>query len=597
MNVIFLELINKFPNITQRKLGEKLNLSLGKINNKIRELESNGIIIRNNGYYLTKKGKEKLKKLKNSKIVNAVILAAGESKDFNFPNGFVQIESEVIVERSIKILLEIGIKKIYIVIGYQGEYYKGLVKKYDEIILIENNNYERSSSYYSLNLIKDYLDEDFILLDSDIIYEKKALKKLVDSTEKNLILISSETGSKDECYVEVEDDYIIKMSKDKSELKKIHGEMLGISKLSIDYFRKITELKVENPYYSYEYSIADVAKEKKLKVLKLNELAWGEIDNQEQYNKVLKEIYPKIKRNEEAEKTHEIKSLLTTILDIKLVDIDEIEVLGGMTNKNYLVIINNKKYVLRIAGAGTTSIINRYFEKINAKEASKIGVDKELIYFNEETGVKISEYIERAETLNPETSKKSGNLLLTSNLLRKLHTSDIKFENRFNVFNEIEKYEKLIKNKNLLYNKYENYLENRKKIFGLDEILKQNKMIIKACHNDTVPENFIKNDKNEIFLIDWEYSGMNDPMWDLAAHSLESNFSSREENIFLENYFEKNIKKEDILRIECYKVLQDFLWSIWTILKEENGDDFGTYGVDRYNRGILKLREIINNEI
>ena len=334
-----------------------------------------------------------------------------------------------------------------------------------------------------------------------------------------------------------------------------------------------------------------------MKVLKINELAWGEIDNQEQYNKVLKEIYPKIKRNEEAEKTQEIKNLLTSILDIKLVDIDEIEVLGGMTNKNYLVVINNKKYVLRIAGAGTTSIINRYSEKINAKEVSKIGVDKELIYFNEETGIKISEYIEKAETLNPETSKKNENLLLTSNLLRKLHTSDINFENRFNVFNEIEKYENLITNKKLLYDKYDNYLENRKKIFSLDKILKQNKMIIKSCHNDTVPENFIKNDKNEMFLIDWEYSGMNDPMWDLAAHSLESSFSPKEESIFLENYFKKNIKKEDILRIECYKVLQDFLWSIWTILKEENGDDFGTYGIDRYNRGILKLKEIINNEI
>lgn len=597
MNKKYLELINKFPNITQRKLAEKLNLSLGKINGKLRELEKSGIITKANGYYLTQKGKKKLEELENIKIINAVVLAAGESKDFDFPNGFVRINNETIIERSINILLELEIKKIYIVIGYKKEYYKNLAKKYNEIILIENDSYQESSSYYSLNLIKNYLNEDFILLDSDIIYEKKALKKLLDSKEENLILISSETGSKDECYVEAEDDCVIKMSKDKSELKKIYGEMLGISKLSVDYFRKIMELKVENSYYSYEYSIADVAKEKKLKVLKINELAWGEIDNQEQYNKVLKEIYPKIKRNEEAEKTQEIKSLLTSILDIKLVDIDEIEVLGGMTNKNYLVVINNKKYVLRIAGAGTTSIINRYSEKINAKEVSKIGVDKELIYFNEETGIKISEYIEKAETLNPETSKKNENLLLTSNLLRKLHTSDINFENRFNVFNEIEKYENLITNKKLLYDKYDNYLENRKNIFSLDKILKQNKMIIKSCHNDTVPENFIKNDKNEMFLIDWEYSGMNDPMWDLAAHSLESSFSSKEESIFLENYFKKNIKKEDILRIECYKVLQDFLWSIWTILKEENGDDFGTYGIDRYNRGILKLKEIINNEI
>lgn len=590
-------LINEFPNITQRKLSEKLNLSLGKINAEIKKLENNGILIRNNGYYLTQNGKEELEEQQSTKIMDAVILAAGRSKDFEFPNGFVEIEDEVIVERSIKILLEMGIKKIYIVIGYRKECYKNLSKKYSEIILIENDNYERSSSYYSLCLLKKYLKDNFLLLDSDIVYERKALRKILDSKEDNLILISSETGSKDECYVEVENDIVIKMSKDKSELKKINGEMLGISRLSYSYFKKIIELKVENLEYSYEYSIADVAKQETLKVLKINELVWGEIDNKDQYNKVLKEIYPKIKRNESAEKTQEIKKILTSTLNIELIDIDEIEVLGGMTNKNYLVTINNKKYVLRVAGAGTENIINRYSEKINAKEVSKIGVDKELIYFNEETGIKISEYIEKAETLNPETSKKIENLLLTSKLLRKLHTSGAQFENKFNVFNEIIKYESLIKSKDVIYKKYHNYLENKKQIFNLEELLKINGKIDTACHNDTVPENFIKNDKNEIYLIDWEYSGMNDPMWDLAAHSLESSFSMEEEKIFLENYFSKSIKKEDYLRIECYKVLQDLLWSIWTILKEENGDDFGTYGVDRYTRGILKLKEIIKNEI
>ena len=520
-----LSLINEFPNITQRKLAEKLNLSLGKINVEIKKLENNGILTRNNGYYLTEKGKEKLKKLQEGKIVNAVILAAGKSKDFEYPNGFIKIENEVIIERSIKILLEMGIKKIYMIVGYKKEYYKSLSKKYGEIILIENNSYERSSSYYSLCLLKNYLKDNFLLLDSDIVYEKKALRKILDSKEDNLILISSETGSKDECYVEVENDIVIKMSKDKSELKKINGEMLGISRLSYSYFKKIIELKVENPEYSYEYSIADVAKQEVLKVLKINDLVWGEIDNKVQYNKVLKEIYPKVKRNELAEKTQEIKKILVSTLNIEVVDIDEIEVLGGMTNKNYLATINNKKCVLRVAGAGTENIINRYSEKINAKEASKIGVDKELIYFNEETGVKVSEYIEKAETLNPETSKKIENLLLTSKLLKKLHISGAQFENRFNVFNEIIKYESLIKNKDAIYKKYYNYLENKKQVFNLEELLKINGKIDVACHNDTVPENFIKNDKNEIFLIDWEYSGMNDPMWDLAAHSLESSFS------------------------------------------------------------------------
>ncbi len=586
-------LINEFPSITQRKLAEKLNLSLGKINGKVKELESNGIIIKNNGYYLTQNGKEKLHELQSTKIIDAVILAAGKSKDFNYPNGFVEIYSEALIERSLRILLELKIEKIYIVIGYKKEYYKKLAQKYKEISLIENEDYESYSSYYSFSKLKTYIKNDFLLLDSDIIYEKKAIKKILDSSEKNVILASSESGSKDEAYICIQNENLVKMSKDKSELKRIDGEMLGISKLSYEYFQNIMKLEVNNPYYSYEYAIADIAKKLPLKVLKINELVWGEIDNKNQYQRVLKEIYPRIKKNEELEKIQEIKKLLISILDIKLVDIDEVEVLGGMTNKNYLITINRKKYVLRIPGVGTENIINRYSEKINAKYSSLIGIDKELIYFNAETGIKISEYIEKAETLNPETSKKIENMRLTSGLLKKLHISNIHFENKFDVFNEINKYENLLKNKEVLHNKYSNYEEVKIKIFKLKQKLLENGYKIVACHNDTVPENFIKNTKEEIFLIDWEYSGMNDPMWDLAAHSLESNFSKYEEDLFLKFYFDDKINKEDVFRIKIYKILQDFLWSIWTILKEENGDEFGLYGIERYNRSKKILKEIV----
>ncbi|MGL5901712.1 MAG: winged helix-turn-helix transcriptional regulator, partial [Cetobacterium sp.] len=416
--------INNFPNITQRKLAEKLEVSLGKVNLDIKKLELEGFIYKDSGYYLTEKGKIKLKELKKQEIKTAVILAAGVSKDFIYPNGFSKIENESLVERSIKNLIEVGIEKIYIVIGYEKKYYQELAKNYSNIVLIENLNYERYSSYFSLKLLEKYLNESFILLDSDILYEKKALKKLIKSSKEDVIIVSSESGSKDECFVEITNNNLTKMSKDKSELKKIDGEMLGISKLSSRYFYEICKLDVKNPFYSYEYAIADIAKKIPLSTLKLNELVWGEVDTEEQYKKVLKNIYPRLKRNEEFEKIEEIKNILISVLDIELVDIDEIEVLGGMTNKNYLVTINKKRYVLRIPGAGTKSIINRYSEKINAKEASRIGVDKHLIYFDSETGIKISEYIENAETLNPETSKKIESIELTSELLKKLHLSD-----------------------------------------------------------------------------------------------------------------------------------------------------------------------------
>lgn len=110
-----------------------------------------------------------------------------------------------------------------------------------------------------------------------------------------------------------------------------------------------------------------------------------------------------------------------------------------------------------------------------------------------------------------------------------------------------------------------------------------------------MPENFIKSGE-DIYLIDWEYSGMNDPMWDLAAHSLESGFSKNEEKEFLSFYFPNGITKEELLRIQIHKICQDFLWSIWTILKEAKGVSFGDYGINRYKRAIKLMGELKNYE-
>lgn len=291
-------------------------------------------------------------------------------------------------------------------------------------------------------------------------------------------------------------------------------------------------------------------------------------------------------------KIEDIKNRLIKVLGIKSEDIEKIKMMGGMTNKNYLVIINKKKYVLRIPGFGTSNMINRINEKQNLKKASIIGIDKELVYFNSDTGIKISALIEGAITMNSELSRKKENMILIAEILKKLHTSKLIFDNRFDVFEEIEKYEKLIKDKNNLYGRYQNYIQNREKIFALQNKLKNYGLKIAPCHNDTVPENFVKNNKGRMFLIDWEYSGMYDPMWDLAAHSLEVGFTEKEEKQFLGCYFKDGINSNDKKRIEIYKILQDFLWSIWTVLKEENGDDFGNYGVNRYLNGIDRLEKL-----
>ena len=103
-------------------------------------------------------------------------------------------------------------------------------------------------------------------------------------------------------------------------------------------------------------------------------------------------------------------------------------------------------------------------------------------------------------------------------------------------------------------------------------------------HNDTVAENFVKDLDCEIHLIDWEYSGLNDNMWDLSAYVLENDLSQEQEEILQKIYFGRDANKNEQIRGLIHRICQDFLWSIWTVIKEAQGDDFGDYGINRYER-------------
>lgn len=274
----------------------------------------------------------------------------------------------------------------------------------------------------------------------------------------------------------------------------------------------------------------------------------------------------------------------------KLENIDNIQHLGGMTNKNFLLLVNNKKYVLRVSGIGTQGMINRENEKKNSKKIAHLHIDSKLIYYDKNTGNKISEYIENGKTLNSKMAKE--NLEKVSELLRRLHNSGVKFDNKFDVFEEIKKYESLANKEGA--NFYPSYEIVKSKIEKLREKLLELNPRLVSCHNDTVPENFILKDDN-LFLIDWEYSGMNDPMWDLAAYSLENSLSKEEEKVFLEKYFHNVIPKNEYLKVQIFKILQDFLWSIWTLVKEKKGIKFGDYGIRRFERCKDMLEEINEN--
>ena len=608
-----LKTLNDNFNINQRELAKRTNMSLGKINSVLKEFTEDGFIDRienNRGilYKVTDKGmkflEENLVSAKNTRlklheeekktVKQAVILAAGRADDFGKPVGMLDIQDFKLIDRTLGILKENGITKIVIVTGYKSEQYEEYFKNSKNVKLVKSDIYKWTGTMHSLSLAKEYVDDDFLLIENDLVFEKRAIKELVESPERDCILFTNESGSGDEAFVEIRDNHLFKMSKDIHQFNKIDGEMIGITKISYKLYQMmLEEFKGNvNPYLNYEYVLLDVARNYNIGFVKIDDLAWGDADTLKEYEKIKNHLYPTIRRRELSYEINSIKKIVCEALKVNENDVTEVTSAGGMTNKNYRICVRDTRYILRVAGTGTDRMINRNTEMFNSAIASEKGFNVEVPYFNLETGVKISKFIENAETLTHRSIKKEENLKQVTKILRDLHEcKDFHMDNEFNMFRELEKYEEILKKDNGDF--FEDYDEVRTKVMALEDELKRCGAVSVPSHNDLVSENFVKDTEGRIYLIDWEYSGTNDDMWDLAALSLENEFSEDDIELMFRLYFNgKEADENTRRRLLIHQICQDTLWAVWTLIKEAEGDDFGTYGIDRYNRAKEYLKKL-----
>lgn len=302
-----ISLIHENNIISQRKISEYLNISLGSVNKYINFLLNEGCLIKENisyretKYIITDSGNELLKS-NNNRIKTAVILSAGETLDFDKPVGFLEILNSTLIERTIKLLSKYNIDKIIIAAGYKAEYYKKLTKEYSNLKIIENKKYKTTGNMYSLYLLRKHLQEDFILLEGDLIFEENIISLLLNSKDKNVTMIDTSISDKeDSLYVTTKKNELLNISKGKYSLEKISGELIGISKLKYSSYLKMLDkfTQIENKLFFYEYSFLDKNIFSDLKCISSKENIWGEIDNQKQYeyikNNIVKSLYKKEK--------------------------------------------------------------------------------------------------------------------------------------------------------------------------------------------------------------------------------------------------------------------------------------------------------------
>ncbi|NFI52974.1 winged helix-turn-helix transcriptional regulator [Clostridium botulinum] len=607
-----LKILNNNFNINQRELSKRTNISLGKVNSILKEFTLDGTIervINNRGilYRVTEKGMKileeniasakntrlKIHEENNKSVKEAVILAAGRARDFGKPVGMLEIEDFKLIDRTLNILKENGINKITIITGYESACYEEYFKNNKNINLVKSDKYKWTGTMYSLSLAREYVKDDFLLIENDLIFEKRAIKELIESNSRDCILLTNESGSGDEAFVEIRNNHLFKMSKDIHQFNRIDGEMIGITKVSHKLYQMMLEEFKDNinPYLNYEYVLLDVARDYNIGFVKIDDLAWGDADTKKEYENILNHLYPTIRRRELNYEINTVKTIVREAMKVSEDEISEVVAAGGMTNKNYRICVKGKRYILRVAGIGTECMISRKNEMFNSSIASEREYNVETPYFNVETGIKISTFIENAETLTPRSVKKEENLKQVTRILRDLHEdNEFPMKNEFNVFRELEKYEDILKTDDGEF--FDDYDEVRERFMKLEQVLKECDRVFVPSHNDLVSENLVKDTEGRIYLIDWEYSGINDDMWDLAALSLENNFSEDDTELMFRLYFNGEVDENSRKRLLIHQISQDLLWAVWTLIKENEGDDFGTYGIDRYNRGKENLNKL-----
>ena len=189
----------------------------------------------------------------------AVILAARKEQDSEQPYPILPFaEGRCLIDRSLSILRKNGYSRILIVAGYRYELFERF--KAEDVRIVVNPKYEFTASMGSLALCKDYIQEDFLLVEGDTFFEEKVVEILSGVEAGNYISMTEESGSGDECFVETRQGFVTKITKDRHRVCNFEGEMMGITRISYDTYRKLIYAweHSTNPYLNYEYLLMDV---------------------------------------------------------------------------------------------------------------------------------------------------------------------------------------------------------------------------------------------------------------------------------------------------------------------------------------------------
>lgn len=267
-----------------------------------------------------------------------------------------------------------------------------------------------------------------------------------------------------------------------------------------------------------------------------------------------------------------------------------VEPLPSFTNRTYKVRVGEEDYVLRLAGAGTGRFIDRDRERGNAVQAAGLGLAPDIVHFDAEDGTMLTSFIAGGVPLDAARLRDPEMLRRAVLLLKRLHGSPCQFAGRRDLSTTLDEYFDLADQSP--QQGAGGLLDLRRQTDKLRARLPQWAMSTVPSHIDPAPSNFVAT-PSAIFLVDWEYSAMAEPIWDLADLSAEVDFDDRHDRLLLETYFGAT-PGEIAERFRIMKVLFHALAVVWARLQVVDGvggNDLARFGEARMQRFDVLYRE------
>jgi len=545
----------------QRELAKYTGYSVGTVNNSLKTLIKNK--------YLDEKMTvtcKAMSELEEKKPCNAVILAAGYGMrmvpiNVEVPKGLLEVSGEPLVERIILQLHEAGVTKIDIVVGFLKERYEYLIDKYD-VNLIFCKDYSTKNNLHSLNKVIDSIGNTYIVP--------------CDIWCQNNPFSQQEWYSWYMVTDKMTEESTVRINR-KREFVQVKGDESGNTMIGISYILnqdaeklrwKVKEYVTRKEYNRAFWETALVQEGKMIvapKEIKDSEVY--EINTYEQ----LREL------DSDSNQLHsEVIQLICKVLQCNEENITAIKALKkGMTNRSFEFMYKSKKYIMRIPGEGTGRMINRQNEFNVYQQLKGKDITDPVIYMSPENGYKITEYIENARTCNRESL---DDIRVCMKRLREFHNMNIKVKHRFDVFEQIEYYENLRGNTPSIYRDYEN---TKRRIYELKGYIDKQPKQISLTHIDAVCDNFLMTDE-KIYLIDWEYAGMQDVHVDIAMFAIYAMYDRTQIDELIAAYFQEGVDDNVKRKIYCYIAVCGLLWSNWCEYKQLCGVEFGEYSLRQY---------------